>query len=211
MKKIIVFISLIYLIISAGAQNLDSVKIYKNEIGVDATYFIKNILDFGSNNFTRDIYFLSYKRFFNKFAFRFGFDMSYSNYKYDHNNYNKNQNYFALRTRYGLEHRSNFSDKWTFYYGADFILHYYNSKSYESSTSVTTKSKGLKIGFGPIFGIEFNINKRLSLSTEGSLYGTLNVSETINEGGYPSNDNSSYISSYINATLPKTIFIKYKF
>ena len=211
MKRIFVFISLVYIVINAGAQNPDSVKIYKNEIGIDATYFIKNIFDFGSNNFPRDIYFLSYKRFFNKFAFRFGFDISYSNSKYDHNNYTENHNSFALRTRYGLEHRCNFSEKWTFYYGADFIFHYYNSKSHSSNTTVTSKSKGLEFGFGPIIGIEFSINKRLSLSTEGSIYGILNVSETIQEDEYLPDDNASYISNYVNTTLPKTIFVKYKF
>jgi len=219
MKKIILFIWVMCFVSIINAQNTDSLKITKNEIGIDATSFIKNILDFSQNgNYYVNTYLVSYKRFFNKTAFRFGLGVNYST-KQDTGGYNSNSNYknenFSINTRYGVEFRQDFWGKWSFYYGADFIFGYSQSISHNFSSSngtPDTKRKGFDIGGGPILGLEFYINKKLSLSTEGSLYYIYSKTDTKYEYENPEfNKQALSETNNMNISVPISIFVKYKF
>lgn len=219
MKKILLFISAMCLISIINAQNTDSLNTTKNEVGIDATYFIKNIFDFSEyGNYYDNTYLVNYKRFFNKTVFRFGLGVNYST-KQDTGGYNSNTDYnnesFSINTRYGIELRQNFWKKWSFYYGADFIFGYSQSISHNFSSSngtPDTKRKNFNLGGGPIMGFEFYINQRLSLSTEGSLYYIYSKTDTKYEYENPEfNKQALSVTDNINISVPVSIFIKYKF
>jgi len=196
----------------------------KNEVGIDATGFIKNILTFGnsqygSGGYSPGNYLLSYKRISHNQAIRIGLGGSYS-LRTDTGGYNSTTNITdkgkRLDLRLGYEFRNGFGKRWLFYYGVDMLGGYTYGVSHSLSTSEGTpdaQSKIYRIGGGPMMGLEFFLNSRLSLSTEGSIYYVYSKEKMdyIFKDNPSANVNALYVRESVNIGYPLIIFIKYKF
>ncbi len=208
------------------AQKTDTTQIdenYRNEIGMDATWFIKNIIDFGGNSYYTgysDNSSIRYKRYVshNK-AIRFALGGTYST-RQDTGGYNSNTNYTDKAHKFnaliGFELRNRFSNKWLFYYGIDFLTGYYYSVSHNMGTSYGRPdviSNTVLFGGGPVIGFELILNDRLSLSTESSAYFTDSKQdkEYKYEDAPEHNRQSLHRYSGIGINLPLSVFVKYRF
>ncbi|PKP18682.1 MAG: hypothetical protein CVU05_13075, partial [Bacteroidetes bacterium HGW-Bacteroidetes-21] len=81
--------------------------------------------------------------------------------------------YFDFRL--GYERHEDLGKYFQFYYGIDMLTGYNYTVSHNMSTSQGTPdaiSKTIEGGGGPIFGVKFKINPRISIFTETSLYYT---------------------------------------
>ena len=153
----------------------------KNEIGIDATGFIKQYLSFGYSDYPQNYYptyFMTYRRKFDAGNIRVGLGGDYqtrnilSPYAGDSNKYRTTS--YSMIFRLGWEWKSNIGKRWQVYYGGDvrYVLNYdkndapfFNggyANGYENKTKVYQ--------VGPILGFRFKLNKRLSLRTESALY-----------------------------------------
>lgn len=125
--------------------------------------------------------------------------------------------------RFGLEAQHILSDRWTFYYGLDYIWGYNsaitnssfvsggNNALFKTNTSDVTHTTGA----GPVLGAQFKLNRHICLSTELSLYFTRfdgsSVTKTYNTftqvSDVPSNINTNGRKSNIIAPT----FIQFNF
>ena len=80
--------------------------------------------------------------------------------------------------RLGIELQQHLSDRWTIYYGLDYV--YGNSNITTISTfnngsgieKDTSKDRKHTTGLGPVMGLQFRINKHICIGTELTLYFT---------------------------------------
>jgi hypothetical protein len=127
-------------------NKVDSLTIYKNEIGID----IANIITFLKKN--NQSYLINYKYYFtNKSAFRGGLNLDWSTL----NSLGK-----YVNTRIGYEYIKQ-KDNWGLYYGADF--------SYMYSKNNLQSIKTNKIGIEPLIGVKYFFSKHFSISTEAKI------------------------------------------
>ena len=224
MKNISLLLILIAVCTTAIAQDIGSEeKIYKNEFGIDATGFIKNFLNFGyseyGNYYYPDVYTITYHRVCKNGAVRIALGTLISTDK-DTGGYNSNTNFKnidnGIYTKAGYELRSKFGKRWQAYYGVDLIFNYRHQIGHNMGTSygrpdVITNTR--EFGGGPCIGIEFLLNERLSLSTEGYLYNTFRRSET--EYNYDDNPEYNVYALYENNRMtivsPLRVFVKFRF
>lgn len=179
-----------------GQQNNANLPIdHKNEIGLDATGFIKRFLSFGNSYYDygygygygeiyNPTYQVTYRRLFNAGNIRFGVGGSYNSedfqkfYSVDSTIRTRMNNSFDARL--GWEFKTELSKRWQVYYGVDFRTSYTYFKdddidfnaSYASGVETNTQVFGL----APLLGFRFKITPRLSLTTEASF--ALNIQES---------------------------------
>lgn len=158
----------------------------KNEIGLDVTQFVKQILNFnGSESNSSNLYLLSYKRLLlKKNAIRFGIG-GYSETVKDTGGFNSMKNYSDQSTyldmRLGFERQNRIGTRFLFYYGLDMLYGYKYSISHNMSTPAGTpdiKAKTNQLGGGAVIGICYTIYSRISISTESSVSYLFSKKET---------------------------------
>ena len=156
------------------------------QIGFAATNFLKELVV--PNNVTstnKSPYDFNAKAFYTKdgkifYGLRFG--LGYSNTRNAQFNILSNSESTSedvtTNFRLGFELQQHLSDRWTIYYGLDYI--YGNS----NTTTIATFNNGSSIekdiskdrkhttGLGPVMGLQFRINKHICLGTELTLYFT---------------------------------------
>jgi hypothetical protein len=148
-------------------------KEFKNSIEVDITSLLHQFFYSGQGFYgSSPYYIISYKRFFKSNALRFGVGGDISD-----DNSTKNDTIDSKYSRYsfnvglGIEHYFYLSKRWNFFFGIDATASYLENVHVQgNSTTSSYKSNDFQYGFGvsPLIGIQFNINRRLSLSTETS-------------------------------------------
>ncbi|MFI5172218.1 MAG: hypothetical protein ACHQFW_07485 [Chitinophagales bacterium] len=190
MKRIIIITALFFSLATLTAA--ESRKVIasepKNELGLDITLLLSNLFGwndyyfydygypYGIYNNPAGNYIISYKRYFQRSAIRFGMGGSLNNYSTDAEDAgysSKNENsQFNFRIGYECEHP--IGEKFNFYYGADIVtsISGYNMETHyvDLTNDYTSTSKSFLIGGGPVAGISWLINPRLKLTTEASLY-----------------------------------------
>jgi len=201
--------------ISLFAQD-DSDIYKKNEVGINATSFIKNFLSLNASDVDEGNYMLTYKRHNGNKALRLGLGGRFSQVTEDIEGGGKlttKDNLAAIRIGYELKKRV--SNKWNIYYGIDAIADYTQSVSKTSSflntgeiESVNLSSEQIAFGGGPVLGIQFFISKNITLATEGSLYyryNTENKKETFAIQSQFNKDETA-TSSTFDFGLPTALF-----
>jgi hypothetical protein len=217
MKKITTLILLSCLCKIAFSQNnskhADSIK-FKHEFGVDATAFVKQFFNLNSSSvsYTYPIYYLTYRFHLKNSNVRAALGGNFI----DRNNkaysagVRENIIYKSIDARIGYELIKKINTRWNIFYGLDFRP----STNYEKTDNANqingyiqsnyTKSKTL--GFAPLLGVKYQLNKRINLSTEISF--TLAYSESeykttykpiANQPAKPDNnkrDNYSWVSTF---------------
>ena len=223
MKRMTSFLVFFLLASSLVAQEEETIKKKElgHEIGVNATFLIKQFFDFGNSqsNFTLSPYALTYKLVSNggKHAFRTGFGGSYERVVEDLENVGavRTLNDLVLNYRVGYEYRIPFGKGFISTFGFDFLGFNTNSKvvaiSAIGTTTTTSDINGL--GLGPMMGIEYCFKGKVSLATELNMAYTHsnNKSSTIIEGTVTSSESTSRQSDSFRLDLPASLFIVIKF
>ena len=226
MKRIILLFSAFIVTISLNAQ--EESKTYKNEIGLDATGFIRTIVNFNSDNQNYfPTYYLSYRRKFKPGNIRFAIGGNYDKrdipavFENDINAYYRSSKSFDARI--GWEFKTELSRRWQVYYGMDVrpgFNYYYNDAQYWNggyANGIETKTQVL--GFAPLLGFRFKLTDRISLLTESSL--SLNFEKTDTRRFYTpidttfpeiqDNKNPTTQAVYTSFLQPLSIFFTFDF
>jgi hypothetical protein len=220
MKYLFSFVCSVVLLQVYGQKNdLKSFYPYKNEIGINVTNVLGNLLSLNPNN-AKSPYGITYRRHFGKASFRSAYNINVTNTSEDDfsngNFINRKLNILTIDTRFGLEKHMLLSKKFLFSYGFDVLAGYKKENSVvesfnSSSNTFTSDEKTLGVGLGPVLRFEFKISDRLFLSTESSFYGYHETtSESLNINGTISNEPEKK-SSNLKLELPQSLFFNVSF
>lgn len=193
----------------------------KWEIGMNATSVVSNFLGKSDAEVLSpgDYPFFCKKIFSPKSALRIGLGAKISMKKEDQffmggtTVLKSGENAFNLRV--GYEGRSYLSRRWMVYYGVDIVSGYYNraSVSQAGGDNIGTQDKGIMIGAGPIYGLQFGLGKRLHLGVEGSFYAYENIGtkSTTFQINTDLNTKSNIYAFNAYAAVPKWLYLIMKF
>ena len=164
---------------------------YNSQIGIDATGFLSQFLNFGGSSSNRSPYYFTYRKLGENKNTRIGLgadlDIQLSN--------ERSSN--SIDFRAGNEKFNDFGKRWRALYGWDFKL---------GLDLITNANSGnvanLRLGTGPFVGLQFRLNERISFATETSydlwLVNVIRDDET----------NTSLSTAYLP---PLSIFVQYDF
>ncbi|TVR37306.1 MAG: hypothetical protein EA392_13115 [Cryomorphaceae bacterium] len=174
--------------IATAAFGQEEPKEYKNEFGLDATGFIRSVLNINFDPTFQmpytPTYFLSYRRKFKPGNIRFAIGGAYgredvlSMLSNDTSTFQRN--FSAIDVRLGWEFTTELSKRWQAYYGLDLratFTHNYNELIFSSGGYANGReSRNEILGLAPLLGFRFRITDRISLLAEGSF--SLNWAKT---------------------------------
>lgn len=212
-------LSVVLLQVYGQTNDLTSFYPYKNEIGINVTNVLGNLLSLNPNN-AKSPYGITYRRHLGKTSFRSGYNVNITNSsEEDFSNGNfitRKLNILTIDTRFGLEKHLLLSKKFLFSYGFDVLFGYVkeNSEINEfnfGSSTFTSDQNTLGVGLGPVLRFEYKISDRLFISTESSFYGYYSkTTETLNINGNVSNEPEKS-SSNLKLELPQSLFFNISF
>jgi hypothetical protein len=206
----------------------------KNSVGINATGFVANYLNFGGNVQTNNPYIFIYNRDIGPGTIRFGFDIN-GNITDDNRFVNNTADLRESQwdARLGYSWSKEISKRFDLIYGADLI--YGESNFYRKTKQNFWTQTGIQsvdnitindtktYGAGPIAGIQFNVNEKIALYTEARLYGRYqemkqgfkyeNVSEELLTQ-FPNNFHNNVFDSFnkdVNIYLPLDIYLIFNF
>ena len=90
--------------------------------------------------------------------------------------------------RLGLDFQTAIDEHWRIYYGADFLTGFGKGQNDFLDKGVTSNIRydDKTIGGGPLLGIQYHLNKRISFQTEATLYFTYNTeTQTVTYSNLP--------------------------
>lgn len=187
---------------------------YRNQIGVNTTFFFKQFLNFSDNNtIAVSPYVLTYKLISPKnHAFRMGVGGTLSNKKEEQTGQlPRKTNTYSLDLSAGYEYRQPLSERWLCFFGVDAVTSLVSSKTVatDPSDEVTTITKNNGYGGAAVLGIQFNISKRISLFTETSVK-MMSSKQTfkstfLSNPGF--NTEQSTTETSVNFVLPTSLFL----
>ncbi len=159
---------------SAMAQQDEEAPSASFQLGLNATQFVNTFFSFNENQGNPGSYLLHFKSIKNQQAFRLGlgFALSKTTTDVDVNQGERvNKNNF-INLRIGYEWHVPLTRRWLTYFGFDALVGFSNFKSEfdPGFGRITTESENLNLGGGGVAGVQFNINERISLATESTLY-----------------------------------------
>lgn len=194
---------LIFLLITSHVQAQHALSYdplqYKNQLGINASYFISQFINFDGYGYNEyPPYMLTYRRICEPGNIRVAIGAEYnseeveSRYDYDSTIYTNVDYNFAVTA--GWEWDVAVSKRWWIYYGADlgtYMLFENNeADNFSDGYAEATESKDIRLSVGPFVGIRFDLTPRISLTTETSLkvyHGAVDVhrSFTPSSADYP--------------------------
>jgi hypothetical protein len=199
---------------------MDEFYTYKNEIGINFTNVLGNVLSLNPNNASSP-YGLTYRRHYGNKSLRMGINIDWDNRtESDFTNGNfisKELDTKMSEFRIGVEYHIVLNNKMLFSYGAD-ILGLINIEKANVSESkgggflnFTSQDNLYGVGLGPILRLEYKISDRIFLSSESSLYGFYRKSsEEVIIGGQAAQTVES-TSSSLKLVLPQSLFFNIAF
>jgi hypothetical protein len=148
---------------------------YWNELGIDATAFVKRFLNFGTDPFYLDFpYYVTYRRHFRFGNIRFAIGGTFRDYDIsapfdgDTNSYHANAS--EVNARIGWEFFTDLDRRWQAFYGVDFrptFVHDKNDAPYWNGGYANGREvKYRNLGIAALLGIRYRLTRRVSLSTE---------------------------------------------
>ena len=151
------------------------------EVGLNLTGAIQAFVHNQTDSIFSDPYALSLKFVTHKFGIRLGAGYSYKTIKEltlvqaSVNEINR------LDMRAGFDYQHPINERWRMYYGVD-VLWGKSKQRLETSEgqSITIRNRNENlIGGGPLFGLQFHLNSRISFQTEASLYVLKSVGRSV--------------------------------
>ncbi len=186
MKKLLTLLAISIPVLASAQKLSDSLWASKNihhQVGINATAFIKQFLSFNSSLPQADPFSVTYKLFNSNAAGtklvggRIGLGFTEITQSGTPNpNFERSVRQTTTASKLGLEMQQKIAERWTLMYGVDMVYISENlkvtTKSMNNGMQFTTvnNESTTNIGGGPFLGLQFNINKRLSLSTETAFY-----------------------------------------
>jgi len=211
MSNKVLLITLCFLHLQVKAQETPT-KPLKHEFGINTTLLIKQVLSFNANNIPFSPYFLTYKYALNNNTnLRAGAGIIVQKASTTENDIDKRYSKsYNMDYRLGIEKQNMLSDRWKVYYGLDFTYTYNEILAESAFNSFNNQVKGF--GAGPVAGIQFYLNKRLSLFAEASLYYSDINDRTTNTSNSPFGQNSTTHSNILRGEikLPTTLYLAFK-
>lgn len=209
-----------FLIISAQAiAQTDEEQKPTHQIGVNASLFIKQFLSFNNTIAGISPHLVTYKYIEDNQGWRIGLGGNNTKTKNNTNSptgLSSNSN-MTIDTRLGYEWQKGLDKHWLLYFGVDAVYSYSKSRFTSSvlgggfpqkQEEMISSIEGFSAGGGPILGVEFKINKRISLNAETTAYVTYgeNRRREINTQfiGFERNEYSAL--SRVLVTVPTSIF-----
>ncbi len=186
-----------------------------HELGINATGFINEFISLNSNDSDVGNYMITYKYHIGKNALRFGVGGRYSQLDEGINGSgNRNTSDQAISVRAGYEWYTNITKRWGFYYGFDAIAGTSISTSISNTfEEVELTNSTTSFGGGGILGVQFFLNSRISLATEGSLYYDHSIIK--NKEIFSINSefdvNTTNTKDAVNFGLPTSLFLIIRF
>lgn len=215
MIKKLLFLAFCLILATSGFSQDTLQKSLRNEIGVNASLFVKTFISLGNNNpGILSPYALTYKLINKKAALRIGLGGSYVSIEETDQSIGSTPNgvrtsVSTLDSRIGGELQKKIGKKWLAYFAWDFLYGQEYSKT--KTDNVTIESKTNYVGTGPAMGISFYATPRIQLYTEASLYGkNLQQMQTENVNDLPEfNSRLRTITNQIDFSIPVSIFIAF--
>lgn len=215
--SLLLFMTVTFL--NSQTSDLASFYPYKNEIGINVTNILGNLLSLNPNT-AKSPYGITYRRHFGNSSFRSAYNVNVTNTSdedFSNGNFiNRTLNIFSADARFGLEKHMLLSKKFLFSYGFDVLFGYEkeNSEINEfniGSSTFISNQQTLGVGLGPVLRFEFKISDRLFLSTESSFYGYHErTTETLNINGNIS-DEPNKNTTNLKLELPQSLFFNVSF
>ncbi|MFZ1750743.1 MAG: hypothetical protein WAU01_11150 [Saprospiraceae bacterium] len=193
---------------------------FKNEIGINFTNVLGNVLSLNPNN-ANSPYGLTYRRHLGKFSLRTAINVEYSQKResdfIDNTFIDRNLLLTQVDFRVGLEKHLLLSKHFLFSYGIDLLGTLGKEKSDITNfkdttfTSFTSNSQTYGGGLGPVLRLEYKISDRIFISTESTLYGfysrtTENIVLNSISSDEPTKSNASF-----ELILPQSLFFNISF
>lgn len=194
---------------------------FKNEIGINFTNVLGNVLSLNPNN-ANSPYGFSYRRHMGNTSLRSAFNVDITNKAEDDFNsgsfIRRSLKILNLNFRIGVEKHLVLSKRMMFSYGIDLLAAYGNENSEiedfsfsSGGTTFVSKENTIGGGAGPVIRLEYKISDRLFLSTESSLYGFYSTKkESLVINGTPSDEPTTNNSS-LKLELPQSLFFNISF
>ncbi len=213
MKFRIFVLAILFLSIINRIYSQEEPSFKRHEVGFNATLFVKQILNFSSNSIPFSPYQFTYKYLTKKgvnFRLGSGVSSSKTTETVPKSDPKVTKNY-SLHHRLGIEKQSVINKHWKCYYGVDLTYDYSDSKSDFGTSSIRDIGSGF--GAGPVLGIQYYINDRLSFYTEASmLYTNITTKTDSNNSANPQQNQSKKLHDIsANTILPTTLFFAIKF
>lgn len=170
-------------------------------LGMNATSFVKNFLSFNEVSTTGSSPFQFTFRYItpSNFAFRAGLGVAAVNSEDKGDDDVTKNSISTFDISLGFEKRSMVAKRWTVFGGVDLLATSDMSTSENTSGDFKFKSTNRSSGGGvaPLFGIQFNINDRISLSTETQIriVYTTGKQTTETTGSTPTSSESTGVSA----------------
>lgn len=188
------------------------------EIGIQANALFGRLLTDGENGLVQNPYLLTGKVYLGNIGLRVGFGG-------DHSKEIERVDGFAntittlnqrLDLRLGAERSFSLGDRWQGSLGADAIANWTQDKTInDSGFDVITDTKDIQfIGGGLVFGIKYQVTKRLSFGTEGYVYYTVgNITEGQFFKNFPVGEDKTkkLDTSALQVGLPSALFLIFEF
>jgi hypothetical protein len=197
--------------LNSFAQDETAAKTYRHELGLNTTLLIKQVFSFNSNNIPFSPYLVTYRYTLNKKArLRAGAGILAQKTTFTQEDIDKRfSKSYNLDFRFGIEKQAALTDRWKAYYGVDITYTYNETLSESSFGSFNNQVKGF--GAGPIAGIQFYLNKRISLFAEASLYYSDLNDRTVNISTSPFGQNSRTHSNILKGEImiPTTLYLAF--
>lgn len=186
-----------------------------SEIGLNITNTLAGFFNAGGTDLPTDPFLFSYKRVNNSGALRFGVNFRVVNQKEFLNNGERDVKENDFFFRGGYEWRNKVNNRFTLYYGLDAVAEYQNEQldfisfGFEDLASFENT---YGIGGGPVLGVIFHLNKRVALSTEGSIYGLALYNDSRKEigNGLPPTENNS-TGFRLLPSVPSSLYVIFSF
>jgi hypothetical protein len=208
----------------AQDEDPDAPRILTPELGVNFTFFLDEVLDFGGDGGTQlNPYLLTYKNLDEAgtgFRMGVGGNFTQRNSKEEagpSNDEKVSETGFGLSMRLGKEWHKPLTKRLSWYYGFDGLLGIgvSRTKSEDASEDITTVSTLNRFsgGGGPIVGFEWMITDKIGLFTEGSLYlsNSFRKDKVTFEGTEQDDENFTSNLLGVNFGLPSNIYLFVRF
>lgn len=203
--------------ISAFTQ--DSTMVDRKELSININNFVAQYLSFSDTNSSiSDPYTIMLHAPIEGFdaylRLGLGIDVNYNNEKNEFDGMTtdeRSNSGLSTDFRFGYEYRKMLNSRFRMHYGQDFLLNlnYFNSTS-DQNSSFESKGQGFGLGLGPVLGLSFLFNDRISIWTEASLYVT--YSRFSQESSFNDQSLDTQISNnvLVNINEPLSIYLKIK-
>ncbi len=190
---------------------------YKNEIGINFTNVLGNVLSLNPNNVSSP-YGITYRRHFGNKSFRSGFNFrtgSKSTEDFSSGAIRRDLSELSLVFRAGLESHIVLTKRILFSYGFDVLTSYENEISeifdfISSGSSFNSNDWLAGAGLGPMLRLEYKISDRIFISSESSLYGFYKKGKNnLTVNGVTQSENKKEYG--VELLLPQSLFFNISF